>query len=147
MIVKGKKTALVTGGAGFIGSNLVKKLVKDGWIVDVVDDMSNGHLNLLDGLNLRHLPNASFLKHYNTQIKTRSQAEVIFIEDDFASLGILQNICEKKYHVVFHQAKYSRNKLVGFVKTENSWHSVDEIDLSTNDERQTLNIFVRIKKK
>jgi len=53
----------------------------------------------------------------------------------------------KADHVVFHQAKYSRNKLVGFVKTENSWHSVDKIDLNTNDERQTLNIFVRIKKK
>lgn len=52
----------------------------------------------------------------------------------------------KDSHVIFHQAKYSRNKLVGFVKSDNSWHSVDKIDLNNNDVRQTLNIFVRIKK-
>jgi len=52
----------------------------------------------------------------------------------------------KDNHVIFHQAKYSRNKLVGFVKSENSWHSVDTIDLEANEVRQTLNIFVRVKK-
>ena len=45
------KKALVTGGCGFIGSNLTKKLVELGWQVDIVDDMSNGHLELLEGLN------------------------------------------------------------------------------------------------
>ncbi len=55
------KTALVTGGCGFIGSNLVKELVKLGWQVDVVDNMSGGHLELLEGLKLRVLPNGSFL--------------------------------------------------------------------------------------
>ena len=42
------KKALVTGGCGFIGSNLTKELVKRGWQVDVVDDMSNGHLTMLN---------------------------------------------------------------------------------------------------
>ena len=42
------KRALVTGGCGFIGSNLTRELVSQGWIVDVVDDMSNGHLELLE---------------------------------------------------------------------------------------------------
>ena len=31
------KKALITGGCGFIGSNLVKELVRQGWKVDVVD--------------------------------------------------------------------------------------------------------------
>ena len=47
------KRALVTGGCGFIGSNLTKELVNSGWQVDVVDNMSNGHLELLDGLKFR----------------------------------------------------------------------------------------------
>ncbi len=36
--------AVVTGGAGFIGSNLVDRLVDDGIEVLVVDDLSKGHM-------------------------------------------------------------------------------------------------------
>lgn len=34
--------ALVTGGAGFIGSQLVDRLIDEGWRVAVVDDLSSG---------------------------------------------------------------------------------------------------------
>jgi len=39
--------ALVTGGAGFIGSHLVDRLVADGWRVRVVDNLSSGRLENL----------------------------------------------------------------------------------------------------
>jgi UDP-glucose 4-epimerase len=38
---------LVTGGAGFIGSNLVDRLLSEGHEVDVVDDLSTGRLSNL----------------------------------------------------------------------------------------------------
>jgi UDP-glucose 4-epimerase len=37
-----KRKALVTGGAGFIGSHLADRLVAEGWEVTVLDDLSSG---------------------------------------------------------------------------------------------------------
>jgi UDP-N-acetylglucosamine/UDP-N-acetyl-alpha-D-glucosaminouronate 4-epimerase len=44
---------LVTGGAGFIGSHLVEKLVEAGQEVRVVDNLSTGKLDNLDGVRDR----------------------------------------------------------------------------------------------
>lgn len=43
------KRALVTGGAGFIGSNLALELERLGWRVSVLDDFSSGHFENLKG--------------------------------------------------------------------------------------------------
>lgn len=40
------QTVLVTGGAGFIGSHLVDALLREGYLVRVVDDLSSGARNL-----------------------------------------------------------------------------------------------------
>ena len=41
--MKNKKRALVTGGAGFIGSNVVELLLQKDWNVRVIDDLSSGY--------------------------------------------------------------------------------------------------------
>jgi len=41
---------VVTGGAGFIGSNIVRGLIEQGHETRVVDDLSTGHKGNLDGL-------------------------------------------------------------------------------------------------
>ena len=48
--------ALITGGAGFIGSNIARALVEQGWGVRVLDDLSSGYRHNLDGLavDFRH---------------------------------------------------------------------------------------------
>ena len=103
------KTALVTGGCGFIGSNLVKELVKLGWQVDIVDNMSNGHLELLDGLKLRILMNGSFYTAYRIQDSIeRKEKEVLVVQDDFSDDNILSAVYNGEYDVVFHLAAMPR---------------------------------------
>lgn len=48
------KTALVTGGAGFIGSHLVKRLLSLGYRVIVVDNLSSGKLRNIDHAAVFH---------------------------------------------------------------------------------------------
>jgi len=51
-MVDNKKKILVTGGNGFIGSNLIKRLVSDGYSVVSLDDLSTGLVeNEIDGCN------------------------------------------------------------------------------------------------
>ncbi len=47
MIVLENKSVLVTGGAGFVGSNLVRRLIRDGAKVTVLDDLFTGTLDNL----------------------------------------------------------------------------------------------------
>jgi UDP-N-acetylglucosamine 4-epimerase len=79
------KRALLTGAAGFVGSNLFKELLNKGIEVDAVDDLSNGHLDFLP---------ESFRDS--------------LIKEDFSSALVLDLIKTKKYDVVFHIAAIPR---------------------------------------
>ncbi len=46
---------LVTGGAGFIGSHTVALLLEEGHRVRVIDDLSSGHLQNLDGFDVEFI--------------------------------------------------------------------------------------------
>tara|TARA_R110001592_G_scaffold182392_1_gene425646 strand:- start:812 stop:1720 length:909 start_codon:yes stop_codon:yes gene_type:complete len=60
--------AIVTGGAGFIGSNLVDKLIEQGIEVTVLDDLSTGKKENIN-------PKATFIK---CDISTASQVDLTF---------------------------------------------------------------------
>lgn len=71
--------ALVTVGAGFIGSNLVKLLLDKGWKVRVIDNLSSGYKCNLDNL------------------------VVEFIEGDICDSEIVMEACDDM-DMVFHLA-------------------------------------------
>ncbi|MGD8813984.1 MAG: SDR family oxidoreductase [Anaerolineales bacterium] len=78
--------ALVTGGAGFIGSNIVKLLLEEGHTVVVLDDLSSGFRSNLDPF-----------------------PQVEFIEGDVRDPVSVSNAA-KKVNVIFHLAASVGNR-------------------------------------
>lgn len=64
--------ALVTGGAGFIGSTLVDRLLAEGHEVDVVDDLSTGSL-----ANLTHARSEGGVKFHRIGIDSPEVADLV----------------------------------------------------------------------
>jgi len=76
---------MVTGGAGFIGSNLVNRSIKEGLNVKIVDDLSNGNKHFLSTTALNNL-----------------------MVSDFASDEVLSEIRYGGYDAVIHLAAVPR---------------------------------------
>lgn len=75
--------ALVTGGAGFIGSALVDRLLAEGHAVDVVDDLSTGRLENLaearvDRRNELTIHHVDVRKPEIVELVARREPEVVF---------------------------------------------------------------------
>jgi len=68
---------LVTGGAGFIGSNIAKKLIKDNHEVYIIDNLKTGYID--------NIPD-----------------EATFINGDFSQDNILSKLNNTKFDIVFH---------------------------------------------
>lgn len=73
--------AMVTGGAGFIGSHLVERLLRDGYRVRVLDNLSTGKRENLEGL----------------------QGPLDFQEGSILDSNLLQRVCQQA-DWVFHMA-------------------------------------------
>ncbi len=71
------KSTLVTGGAGFIGSNIVKRLMEGGTSVTVLDNLSSGYR-----CNVEAFPQVKFMegdvRDLDAVTSAMRDAEVVF---------------------------------------------------------------------
>ena len=76
-----KQKVLVTGGAGYIGGHLVRELIKAGYDVVVLDNLSTGRKENVD-------------------------PKAVFIEGDLADENLLKDIfaANNNFEAVFHMA-------------------------------------------
>jgi UDP-glucose 4-epimerase len=74
------KKALVTGGLGFIGSHLVDRLLEDGWMVAVVDNLLTGKASNLDHLegNPRLTVSEGDIRDYSTVSRACEGCDAVF---------------------------------------------------------------------
>jgi UDP-glucose 4-epimerase len=85
--IKGTNSVLVTGGSGYIGTHLVLELLKNNYLVTVIDNFSNSYENLI------------------TKLAEESNGKLILIKGDIADTELMYSILTKnKIHAVFHLA-------------------------------------------
>jgi UDP-glucose 4-epimerase len=83
--------ALVTGGAGFIGSHLTERLLKNGNNVAVIDNLSTGSLKNIDSF--------------------KNNAGFEFVEGDIRTVELMEPLVEQS-EVIFHLAAAVGVKLI-----------------------------------
>jgi UDP-glucose 4-epimerase len=75
--------ALITGGAGFIGSHLSEALLERGWTVEVIDDLSTGSIE-----NIAHL---------------KGHSHFTYVLDSVMNRPVMMELVDRA-HIVFHLA-------------------------------------------
>jgi len=83
--------ALITGGAGFIGSHLAERLLKDGQEVTAVDNLSTGSLKNIDSF--------------------KNNPKFDFVEDDVRNASRMESLVER-CEMIFHLAAAVGVKLI-----------------------------------
>ena len=68
----------VTGGAGFLGSHIARRLMDDGREVSIIDDFSSGSIQNLVDLGIRQKCSLGDLRNYQFAKESLRKAETVF---------------------------------------------------------------------
>jgi len=151
-MIKRDKKILIAGGAGFIGSHLVKKLVNDGNNVTVIDNFLSGNLENLNGIKvkvIRHdIIDLITLSGFDEIYHLASLASPVFyqrnpIETALSnSIGTYNLLSEAKKHksrILFASTSEVYGNPLKHPQKESYWGNVNPIGLrSCYDESKRL---------
>ena len=104
------KKVLVTGGAGFIGSHVVEKLILRGAKVTVLDNLQSGKLSNLKSLGKEY----TFLKGDCTHAKTAEKA----CKDKDVVMNLAARVGGIEYNRTHQATMLKDNMLIGTVMLE-----------------------------
>jgi UDP-glucose 4-epimerase len=132
----------ITGGAGFIGSNLAQHLVKSGYTVSVLDNLETGFLSNLEGVNANlvraDLKNLSEVEGFfqkeeidycihlgalGSVPRSIDTPRASFEANAIATLNVLESVKRRSIPIIFSSSSSVYGKNPKLPKIEKDWLS------------------------
>ena len=142
---------VVTGGAGFIGSHLVRRLVSDGHRITVIDDLVRGRLaNLNDVREKIDFVNLDICDHDGLGEVLRGadgifhQAALGSVPESYENYDRYERVNVGGTENVFRIARESRTKVV-YASSSSVYGNVQRMPITEDFERRPLNPYGRTK--
>ena len=141
----------VTGGAGFVGNNIVRLLVSKGYSVVVIDNLHTGKKENLDGIFEKIEFYQTDIRNYDEMEKILETVDGIFHE---AALTIVQESFDKREEYfdvnvkgtenIFKIAKKFKKKVV-YASSSSIYGDSKQIPIKENSDRNPINPYGQTK--
>jgi len=144
---------VVTGGAGFIGSNIVKKLVSRGDDVVVIDNLNTGKEENLESVRDKilflkdNILNIDLLKEHTNDIDGMfHQAALASVQDSFSKPEEYNNVNVNGTENILKLAKKNNFKMV-YASSSSVYGNPEKIPISESDSKNPINPYAETKLK
>ena len=144
---------VVTGGAGFIGSNIVKKLVSRGDNVTVIDNLNTGKEENLESVRGKilflkdNILNIDLLKKYTSNIDgIFHQAALASVQDSFLKPEEYNDVNVNGTENILKLAKKNNFKVV-YASSSSVYGNPERIPISESDNKNPINPYAETKLK
>jgi UDP-glucose 4-epimerase len=140
-----KKKILVTGGAGYIGSFIVRELKEEGFDVVIVDNLSQGHKEAVPGFELHKIDLTKDTTKLKSLFKNNKFDGVIHMAS-FIAMGESFNNPNKYFHnnlmgamnLLDAMLKYKVNKIV-FSSSAGVYGSPEKLPIKEDAQKKSEN--------